>query len=1080
METGKILWVLFLVGIFAGGALAGEITLITDTNNPDPNEEVTIYVHTDTPLFAMGTGIYVIGDANITGGMCEADCNQYGWDNGWNSDPYIDPNGYIYLGGVRWASDANGVISYFKFRYNSGQVSVYLDQEWSCAFSWDGNSCPEVPFSSDILLFGQPDSNDFNEMDFFSQDEIIVGEEIQMDSLSSYDVTLTGVHKYTSPISYSNQTILADDSAYLVYDCNFTLVNCVMDVNGSVEFNRNITLTNSQIRVKGNLKCKPGIEINETGASSIRATGDDECAGKITLDGDLDNTIIVVSDNVSVDSEFIIIDANSSSNSSLKCIDFYGGWTNIQINNKRLNKPISNCCFFGAENAIWQDGVTELTTINFSLFSQNYISIYAGIDGISRTVRYPLIDNVVIDGIPGENLVTFGIVLEGGQSTSYFDYFEITNSIIANCYCGWYFDADNVYPPNMLNLAYYGNDYDDNYGHPSFVRNPMYLTQTPFVSYGGWPYFTNPASPVADVNFGYNIEQDAPEQMLTSVYSDSTPRTNIGLGFGLALPSGYVSHVPNLIQGDFDESGLVNNRDFYVFAADWRSIRGTNPIHYPDVNGYSVADFDKAGVVNNFDLAVFATNWLSDDGIELIIDSNDTLITATCQQIPGLYIKYYVFFLDGKFIGLRDPNEIANIIVEKMKYPQGLHYLNAVAVTTNGSQFYTESQEVLFNPPLSNLSFDESFDPAKKFAISGKVNAGYAATISIKNLDNQILWSSTYTTNFNTKLDSSIFSSEFEFEVSYSYEENTLEMLDSGSLMMSSSASSSSGSSSVVGLDGPPDNRTTGLILCMMEDGWKDGSNWTDTGTCRFAHKMMLDNGVWPMTLRGFGGYNRVTRGIINQVFRKYPNIKYCHIYAHGNYETDKAWPFTGDARRTRLLFNDGEWVAFNSHTWLDRDQAVPAGYEYLSDRYENAHYLNQIPFATGQLKILVIESCYALRNIVTIDGAGLCHYQNGQYDWEINNHRNYSYDYGYPFSDICAGLNMTGNQSFALGGGEVIIKGPYTYYSKFFNNFWQGLADGKTALNAWDWAYWHSDLTVEVQYKHRWRGAGTGVTLSN
>ncbi len=298
--------------------------------------------------------------------------------------------------------------------------------------------------------------------------------------------------------------------------------------------------------------------------------------------------------------------------------------------------------------------------------------------------------------------------------------------------------------------------------------------------------------------------------------------------------------------------------------------------------------------------------------------------------------------------------------------------------------------------------------------------------------------------------------------------------------MTMSSSSSSVGTCSVIGLDGHPDNRTVGLILCMMKEGLDGGQDWTDTGTCRYAAEMMWDNGVWPMTLVGYPPYNFVCRGVINQTFRKYPNIKYAHIYAHGNYETDKAWPFTGNARRTRLLFNDGEWVAFNSHTWLDRGQQVPAGYEYLSNRYENGHYLNQIPFAPGRLKILVIESCYALRNIVTIDGEGLCHYQNGQYDWEINNHRNYSYDFGYPYSDICAGLNMTGNQSFALGGGEVIIKGPYTYYSRFFNNFWQGLADSKTALNAWDYAYDNSQLTLEVQYKHRWRGSGIGVTLTS
>jgi hypothetical protein len=156
VKTAKILCVLCIVGVLAGVSTA-QISLIPDNNNPDPNEEVTVYVHTDTPLVCMGLGVYVVGDANITSAMCEADCNQYGWDNGWNSDPYIDPNGYVYIGGVRWAGDANGVIGYFKFRFKHWQTRVYIDQESSCAFGWDANY---VSLSTNVLLFGEPDPNE--------------------------------------------------------------------------------------------------------------------------------------------------------------------------------------------------------------------------------------------------------------------------------------------------------------------------------------------------------------------------------------------------------------------------------------------------------------------------------------------------------------------------------------------------------------------------------------------------------------------------------------------------------------------------------------------------------------------------------------------------------------------------------------------------------------------------------------------------------------------------------------------------------------------------------------------------------
>jgi hypothetical protein len=134
---------------------APPIYLTCDTNTPVPNQEVTVYVHTDTPLLCMGVGTYLVGDATITSAMSKADCNNFGWDNGWNCEPYIDPNGYVSIGGVRWVSDANGTVGYFKFRYHSGQISLYVDQENSTAYSWDGTSCSQIPFSQEILLIGR-------------------------------------------------------------------------------------------------------------------------------------------------------------------------------------------------------------------------------------------------------------------------------------------------------------------------------------------------------------------------------------------------------------------------------------------------------------------------------------------------------------------------------------------------------------------------------------------------------------------------------------------------------------------------------------------------------------------------------------------------------------------------------------------------------------------------------------------------------------------------------------------------------------------------------------------------------------
>jgi parallel beta-helix repeat protein len=138
-------------------SLAGEgqtagIWLVYDGNMmPAYGDEITVYIHSDPTLFCMEPAIEVAGDANITTAMSEADCNNFGWDNGWNSDPYIDPAGWLYLSGVSFGGVVNGAVGYFKFRYYSGEVTVSITED-SCAY--DANLAP-VLFSGQPLLFGR-------------------------------------------------------------------------------------------------------------------------------------------------------------------------------------------------------------------------------------------------------------------------------------------------------------------------------------------------------------------------------------------------------------------------------------------------------------------------------------------------------------------------------------------------------------------------------------------------------------------------------------------------------------------------------------------------------------------------------------------------------------------------------------------------------------------------------------------------------------------------------------------------------------------------------------------------------------
>lgn len=133
------------------------IYLTCDTNSPDPNEIVTVYVHSDAALLAMDTLATVTGDATITAALKESEMTSYGWDRGWHCNPTIDANnGWLVIHGIKWDGDATGVVGYFKFRYHSGQISVAISSA-SHALSWDEETgtCPAVPFSTEPLIIGR-------------------------------------------------------------------------------------------------------------------------------------------------------------------------------------------------------------------------------------------------------------------------------------------------------------------------------------------------------------------------------------------------------------------------------------------------------------------------------------------------------------------------------------------------------------------------------------------------------------------------------------------------------------------------------------------------------------------------------------------------------------------------------------------------------------------------------------------------------------------------------------------------------------------------------------------------------------
>lgn len=138
---------------------------------------------------------------------------------------------------------------------------------------------------------------------------------------------------------------------------------------------------------------------------------------------------------------------------------------------------------------------------------------------------------------------------------------------------------------------------------------------------------------------------------------------------------------------------------------------------------------------------------------------------------------------------------------------------------------------------------------------------------------------------------------------------------------------------------------------------------------------------------------------------------------------------------------------------------------EYLKGKNEKGPYLGEFPFSNGQLRILVLEACYGLRNVATWRADGLIGYPNDGRD-------TYPGHPEYPYSDICFAFNILNNTQIVLGSADEVIKGIlYPYTREFFNTFWDELGSNQNVSDSLDEAL--SKGSINLIEEHRVRGIG-------
>jgi len=718
VKTAKILCVLCIVGVFAGVSTA-QISLIPDNNNPDPNEEVTVYVHTDTPLVCMGLGIYIIGDANITSAMCEADCNQYGWDNGWNSDPYIDPNGYIFIGGVRWAGDANGTVGYFKFRYNSWQVRVYLDSADSCAFGWDHN---EVAISTDILSFGQPAPNAYNEPNEPNITpppnhwvQAYLGREP-----NSANFPDSNTAEIPDRSQWQQQLLLersSESEEMQLDDAESTVVEVYSDITTNQIWTANNTYhINDNINVQALLVIEPGTVISFSYDGSLIVNN----GGTLISSGTPDNPIIYTSDAYSgwqdyycaIEVQETASPATRITYSSIDCA-FIG----IMTKNIRLDTPIQNNHLLYNNRGIFEYGTKHTDILNnliYGGYNYDYYSYAIEVFMESETATADANSFILIENNTCY-YQDYGITVHGTEDEEDMSTPVLLNNIMSGSAEIGITLADGWLNYIVSNNGYYGNYADRNWEFQEY--DPVTATTYPFDESG---FHLVSGCPFINAGLEY-VEQTQLIGMTTDV--DGIPDSNkIDIGY----------HYSNWHYGenylvwywDFDQSGEIGFGDLAVIANYW--------LEY----------------FNFQDFAGFASQWRQTEQqltpeVQLNFDQDVNSLNGYVQISVNVFDPniYRMFLLmDGeKFVEVDLESFAAGIHTNS--FLNGNHSLKILRVEIDGIVKCSDPYDVNFNNPVHCLTVSDTYDPNVPLRLMGFSATENNLQVKLSKWDGETIWS---------------------------------------------------------------------------------------------------------------------------------------------------------------------------------------------------------------------------------------------------------------------------------------------------------------------------------------------------
>jgi len=1026
-----VLITLLVVG-FACTVSAGSISFVGEGFIPEPNQEVTVQIQTDTPLLCMDACIAVTGDATITTAMNTADCNQYGWDPSWPSDPYIDPNGWVEISGVKWESDANGVVGYFKFVYHSGEVTVSFTAD-SVAF--DANCLP-VLFSTDTLIFGIPDPNqniENNQHQTAPQEDIterVLTENIDQFPLSVLQKPVDRARMQLCPSSNStdlnswihfkekclasNQptsSLLSGQITDLTSQTElFGLESNVIVINSDITTNQvwspdNVYYVTTDVHVQALLVIEPNTTVYFGYYGTLWVNN----GGTLISRGTPDESVYYLSDGYPSWGNYyyaIVVEETASPATTITYSYVEAAIAGIVTLNIRLDHPIENNYFY---KNIWGLGVvgTKHTDIRNNLFYYGWtsgIDVYlASTDNIADANSHILIENNTCDYYQDNGITIHGV--PDGNSAGLV---VLSNNIVSD---SWYYGlnlVDGYMRTVVTHTGYYGNWMNKNWEFEE--DNPIEANDYPYVEAPGYfdSFFLNQACPFINAGSQY-IEQTSLAGTTTD--ANGIPDSNC-TDLGFHYPNWSFSNAgTGLATGDINRDSITDYKDLHSLASDWLHSGTGDP---NDLNNDGKIDFK--------DYALLAKTWRKIQGypnITLAVsgDSNSGYVDAVVSGFSSDTQRVFLL-VDGCYIGeLYGFNDGETIPVDISVLDNGTHQLKAIGLSTTGQITCSNLKQNSFNCFLKYCFSADAYDLNESHHFCAYYSGSSNISVKVYDEENNLVWSQTYSgQNLNSFIPPSITSAR-----------------DLNSIVFQETPSSGNSITKPLGLKFKPAEVPANVRALLVWPFWT--VNWQNQNVNEVVKEAFDARGVPYWVLKwGQASYTNLAWFGANR------NLDYIYYVGHGVYN------YFGGELRSGIQLSDG-FAASVKQSDFAPGQA-PSWCKRLPGNWENTvNSIALIGFPQGRLKYIHFDCCYTGRLKLTGDNrliegsAG----QEGLFD--------------IPHSDMSWALGMASGATQVLQGwwGEV-PKGDLSKFNKFSIDEWTKFKEGDNLYDALMYAIQHGD----------------------